>query len=139
MIAGIVAAVASGALGLFNFNRQMALHYLAEAELKAVANYAVNCGAERATKLLQKAINQWGAVRPPLVVDGKMGPTTLNAAAQADGHALAVLVVGQGEAFYRAIGTGRQAKFLRGWLNRNRALKSFVDAHALSAKRGALA
>jgi lysozyme family protein len=85
---------------------------------EVVMNIAVNSGASRAVKWLQTEV---GAV-----VDGRLGPKTVAAAAMFEPVALARLLVDRHERHYRSIGVGTQAKFLKGWLNRNNDLKKFL-------------
>lgn len=82
-----------------------------------VFDMAVNYGPRRAVRFLQKALNARGA---SLRLDGRMGPKTLNAVkADTDHRYLIQKIAHQRAAFYRRIGRGSQAVFLRGWLNRN--------------------
>jgi hypothetical protein len=104
-----------------------------------IANYCVNCGPQRAAKLLQAALNRLGA-EPALKVDGNLGPVTLAAAqGHADPRNLAAAVILEGEDFYRRIGTGRMAKFLKGWLRRNRAVGAWCLSREAAKPEGALA
>ncbi|MCF0199122.1 MAG: hypothetical protein HUK02_07330 [Bacteroidaceae bacterium] len=78
-------------------------------------NFAVNAGPVRAKKLLQKAAG--------VKVDGIVGNGTLGAV-----NSCATIVekyYAALEAYYRSIGVGNNAKFLKGWLNRLVAAKSF--------------
>ena len=78
----------------------------------------VNCGTGTAIKLLQRAVNT--LVKPPISVDGKLGPATLRAVnAQAAEAMLQALCRVQGE-YYQAIvdRNASQAVFLKGWMNR---------------------
>ena len=83
---------------------------------------AVNTGLTPAAKMLQRA------VRPAvgeLLVDGKIGPKTLDACLAADDHEAAVKYTGQMVRHYRAIAAGRPdlAENLPGWLLRTTALQ----------------
>lgn len=82
-----------------------------------VMDIAVNNGSGRAIKWLQSVV---GAV-----VDGVIGPKTIEAAQNA-GIAEAKALLDRRENFYRDIAKGRQAKFLKGWLNRNNALRKLI-------------
>lgn len=82
---------------------------------EVVADIAVNNGPVRAAKWLQEAI---GAAP-----DGIIGPRTLVAANRLPAQSLALALIHRREIFYRSIARGNQAKFLRGWLNRNNSLK----------------
>lgn len=83
---------------------------------------AVNHGTGGAGRLLQRALNSFGA---GLVVDGAVGEKTLAALGHVvDGmgclHALCEAYCDEREKYYRAIVAGNpsQKKFLNGWLNR---------------------
>lgn len=91
-----------------------------------IMNIAVNCGSGRAGRWLQNLV---GAK-----VDGDIGPKTVAAAnAHPDSVELSRALLSRTEAHYRDLATDdrtgrptRLAKFLRGWLNRNAALKTFL-------------
>lgn len=85
---------------------------------EVVADIAVNNGAVRAGKWLQEAC---GAAS-----DGSIGPRTLLAASLLNPNTLIMALLHRREIFYRSIARGAQAKFLRGWLNRNADLGKFV-------------
>jgi len=68
---------------------------------------AVNAGPTRATELLQRALG--------VASDGRIGPVTRLAIANANGRDLVEDFSAEKEAFYRAL---HQPKFLNGWLNR---------------------
>ena len=72
---------------------------------EVVANIAVNAGHSRASRWLQAVLN--------VPQDGMIGPKTLELLQRTEAH-------------YRSIAKGRLAKFLRGWLNRNNDLRSFI-------------
>lgn len=80
-------------------------------------NIAVNAGYGRAAKWLQQAVGE--------KVDGVIGPHTLSSAQDA-GEGIAEVLLDRTEAHYRSIGRGKLAKFLKGWLNRNDALRAWV-------------
>jgi lysozyme family protein len=82
-----------------------------------VMNIGVNCGKGRAAKWLQQAAGG-------IAVDGIIGPATVKVAWE--GGDIAGRLLDRTEAHYRSIANGRLAKFLRGWLNRNDALRKFV-------------
>ena len=93
---------------------------------EVVFDIAVNNGRGRAIKWLQAAV---GAV-----VDGVIGPKTVSFAnsmpfgtGKEAGLRLADLLLNRREDFYRSIAKGSQAKFLRGWLNRNDKLRAYVS------------
>lgn len=85
---------------------------------EVVANIGVNSGKGRATRWLQAAVG--------VVQDGNIGPKTLAAAAAFDPKTLAKKLLDRHESFYKEIAVGRNAKFLKGWLNRNNSLRKFV-------------
>jgi len=69
--------------------------------------------------LLQRVLNSMGQ---NIAVDGDMGPITVSAVNSVDPQILFRNYKDAREDYYRAIGTGSNSKFLRGWLNR---IKSF--------------
>jgi lysozyme family protein len=79
---------------------------------------AVNMGPGRAVRFLQSAVN--------CPVDGDFGPGTEVALASCDAGETVLAYCDAREAFYRAIVARKpnQAVFLRGWLNRLRALRA---------------
>jgi len=83
-----------------------------------VVDIGVNNGKSRAIKWLQQAVGS--------DVDGRIGPKTLAAAQQANKHQITNDLLERRADFYRAIAKGRQAKYLSGWLNRNRDLERFI-------------
>lgn len=92
---------------------------------EVVMNIAVNCGHVRAGKWLQQAVEM-----PPEMVDGSIGSKTVYFACVSplnhDRLVLPTKLIQRTEAHYRSIARGSLAKFLRGWLNRNKALASWV-------------
>jgi lysozyme family protein len=86
---------------------------------EVVGNIAVNAGPGRASKWLQTALG--------VVADGQIGPKTLAALKGQDPAHLANALLERTEQHYRSIANGRLAKFLRGWLNRNRDMKRYID------------
>lgn len=84
-----------------------------------VMDIAVNNGSGRAAKWLQEAVN--------VTVDGVIGPKTIAAAGVFVEQSIKALL-DRREQFYRDIAKGRKAKFLKGWLNRNNALRKLVNA-----------
>lgn len=91
---------------------------LPEKVAMVVMDIAVNNGTGRASKWLQELVG--------VVVDGVIGPKTVNATNEADSLVLTEKLLDRREAFYRSIARGSQAKFLKGWLNRNNALRKLV-------------
>lgn len=87
---------------------------------EVVFDIGVNNGKARAAKWLQETLG--------VAADGFIGPVTLKAAGEAGAEALAAKLLTRRATFYRNIAKGRKAKFLKGWLNRNAALRDFADA-----------
>lgn len=79
-------------------NELLALH---------VFDMAVNAGVNRAIKILQKVV---GAS-----IDGKIGQNTLKLA---NGYDYSTAYINARIDYYKGIGVGKNAKFLKGWLNR---------------------
>lgn len=84
---------------------------------EVVMNIGVNAGNGRAAKWLQQAVG--------VAADGAIGPKTIAAATSFTGD-LAQILLDRTEEHYRSIARGRLAKFLKGWLNRNNALRKYV-------------
>jgi lysozyme family protein len=83
----------------------------------AVMDCAVNCGRAQAVKWLQRFLR--------ITDDGIIGPNTINYAETENDTVMALAVLAQREAHYRALARrGNFAKFLKGWLNRNNDLIS---------------
>jgi lysozyme family protein len=78
---------------------------------------AVNTGAEQATVLLQRSLNELGN---HVTVDGVFGPKTLAAVNLADSTRLVGKLVIHQSDFYRGLARSKpsMAKFLTGWLTR---------------------
>lgn len=87
---------------------------------EVVADIGVNNGVPTASRWLQRATGQ--------IEDGVIGPKTIAAAQRANKDELIDGLLTRREELYRSIGRGRQAKYLRGWLNRNNDLRRFVNA-----------
>lgn len=83
-----------------------------------IMDIAVNNGTGRAAKWLQELAG--------VQIDGVIGPITV-AASQKLNEMDVVSLLDRREDFYRAIAKGRMAKFLKGWLNRNDALRKLVE------------
>lgn len=79
-----------------------------------IFDFAYNSGPAKAIKKTQEAI-------PGLVADGVIGPKTIAAINAQDPKTLFNKLKASREAYFRAIVAGNpsQAKFLKGWLNRN--------------------
>lgn len=82
-----------------------------------VFDTGVNMGASRAIKFLQEAANKLGA---KLVVDGGLGPKTLEIVNRLEGQKLLTVFRELQAAYYQDIVKRKpeQAKFLKGWLKR---------------------
>lgn len=85
---------------------------------EVVMDIAVNNGISRASRWLQ----QFCSVKQ----DGIIGSVTLEAANRI-GKVLATDLLFCREHFYKSIAKGSQAKFLRGWLNRNNDLQQWIQ------------
>lgn len=97
--------------------RTIAGAYLPARTAWAVMDCAVNCGRAQSVKWLQRALR--------INDDGIIGPRTLEHASLENDSELALAVLAQREAHYRALAKkGNFAKFLKGWLNRNNDLIS---------------
>ena len=72
-------------------------------------------GKRQATKSLQQAIINCGV---KVEKDGLLGNKTIAAANSIDPCELFDALTNERERFFKAIGTGKNAKFLKGWLNR---------------------
>jgi len=77
-----------------------------------VFDLAVNMGAKRLHKLLQRALCSIGL---PVAVDGIFGQETLNAVNCADPDQLHAALRKEADRFYRSL---NQPRFLEGWLRR---------------------
>jgi lysozyme family protein len=80
-----------------------------------VTGMAWGSGSYQAIKSLQKSINDCGV---KCTVDGKIGPKTIAASNSIDARKLFDALTAERERFFRAISKGKNAKFLKGWLNR---------------------
>lgn len=86
---------------------------------------SVNSGISRAVKILQKAVNK--AHNTSIAVDGQIGRTTLSYANRKDNMGkLEKAMLEERIAYYQSIGTGSNAKFLKGWLNRTKEVDSWI-------------
>ena len=80
-----------------------------------VTGMAWGSGAKQAVKSLQQAILNCGVT---VVKDGIIGNNTIKAANSIEPQVLFDALTSERERFFRAIGKGKNAKFLKGWLNR---------------------
>lgn len=80
-----------------------------------VTDIAVNNGKSRAAKWLQEALG--------VTADGILGTVTIGAAERSDAMTIRNRLLTRRGYFYRSIAQGAQAKFLKGWLNRNDSLR----------------
>lgn len=80
-----------------------------------VTGMAWGSGARQAIKSLQVSINHCGL---QCDVDGLIGPKTILLANSIEPRKLFDALTAERERFFYAIGTGKNAKFLTGWLNR---------------------
>jgi lysozyme family protein len=79
-------------------------------------NYAVNVGASRSIRFMQAALH--------LTQDGQFGTLTQAALARATPGPIALAMVDAADAYYGSLTS--EAKFLKGWLNRNNDLRAFI-------------
>jgi len=80
-----------------------------------VTGMAWGSGAKQAGKSLQVAINHCGLL---CSIDGIIGKKTINAANAINSTILFDELINERKRFFYAIATGKNAKFLNGWLNR---------------------
>jgi len=80
-----------------------------------VTGMAWGSGSKQAVKSLQVSIEKCGV---KCDVDGIIGNNTIKAANSIDPTKLFDALTNERERFFRAIGVGKNAKFLKGWLNR---------------------
>ena len=98
----------------------------------ALYDAAVNCGPAQAVRFAQRAVNAMGG---NLDVDGKLGALTraelIVMGGDDDGHALALAICDQREAFYRQLADAKPSLvvFLGGWLNRVTSLRKEVRCY----------
>jgi lysozyme family protein len=79
---------------------------------------AVNMGVPRAIRILQQSLG--------VEADGKFGKDTRAAVESSDSEKVLAKYLVTREARYRAIATGKLKKFLKGWLNRLKDLKTYL-------------
>jgi lysozyme family protein len=118
----------SSAVGIYHRDYWLPLrcHELPAPVGEVVFDIGVNNGKARSALWLQQALG--------VKADGFIGPVTLRAAHDSDAVNLALKLLGRREGFYRSIARGSKAKFLKGWLNRNAALRTLADTLATSAR-----
>lgn len=80
-----------------------------------VTGMAWGSGSKQAGISLQRAINLCGI---KIEIDGVIGALTIGAANAIEPRVLFDALANERERFFYAIGTGKNAKFLKGWLNR---------------------
>jgi lysozyme family protein len=92
-----------------------------------MANYFLNIGKRGATRLIQRALQDYGE---DIVIDGIMGDNTRAASFRVNpAEDLARAVINKADRYYKAISVGGKERFLKGWLNRNNALaETFLPA-----------
>lgn len=96
-----------------------------------VMDFAVNSGTLTATKALQRCTNYLlsGKGTAPLVVDGKIGPKSVESIKSVDQKALvAALHAYRSTFFFNLVKrNSSQSTFLRGWMNRLAKLNMYVN------------
>ena len=102
------------------FWRRQYDQFFAQAIATKVFDTAVNCGHGPAHKILQRALNSFGA---QVQVDGWVGPKTVLAANMAETEALLWAMRGEQGKFYSALiaRNPKLAVFATGWANRARS------------------
>lgn len=80
-----------------------------------VTGMAWGSGVTQASKSLQVAINHCGLL---CTIDGAIGVKTINCANAIEPRKLFDELINERKRFFYAIATGKNAKFLTGWLNR---------------------
>ncbi len=95
----------------------------------AMFDIAVNNGPGKAALILQRALNNAGAV-PSLAEDGFIGPRTIAAATKMGEKGLEFVFIAREQLYHDLAEHPVNKKFLRGWLNRNHDLQRAV-AHQL--------
>lgn len=93
-----------------------------------MANYFLNMGKKAGTRLLQRALQDYGE---EVVIDGIMGDNTRAAAFRVTPtEDLARAVINKADRHYKAIAVGgNKERFLKGWINRNNDLaNTFLPA-----------
>ena len=80
-----------------------------------VTQMAWGSGKKVAVKTLQTALNKIGS---KVVMDGILGNKTIEAANAANPDTLFSIILAERESFFRKIGVGKNANYLKGWLNR---------------------
>ena len=87
-----------------------------------VMDFAVNSGTVTAAKALQTCVNLLtsGKADSPLIVDGKIGPKTVEAVKRVDANTLVAALHAYRSTFFLNIvkKNSSQNVFLRGWMNR---------------------
>lgn len=86
-----------------------------------ITEIAWGSGPLQAIKTAQKCVNQLGV---EISVDGVMGPKTIAAINSLDPKKFLNQLFVERERFFRAISKGKNAVFLKGWLNRLRDFKN---------------
>lgn len=94
-----------------------------------VMDFAVNSGVKTAVKALQKCVNKLLAEATELVVDGQVGPKTIESVKKADARALVAALHAYRTAFYFSLAkkSPSQNVFIRGWMNRLAKLQMYVN------------
>ena len=83
-----------------------------------LANISVNCGAADAIKWLETALS--------MDVNGTFDAVLLRQAKLANTRALCGALIDRTALHYRNSAKGHNAKFLQGWLNRNKSLATSI-------------
>lgn len=86
---------------------------------EVVCDIGVNNGTARAARWLQEIVGT--------IQDGIIGPITIMQANKIAASDISSILLNRRESFYKEIARGRQAKYLKGWLNRNHDLREYVS------------
>jgi lysozyme family protein len=90
---------------------------------EVVADLSLVCGMGRAAQWLQRGISDTGI---PIQTDGIIGEDTIAKAWKLNSDQLADDIVEQAIDHFHRIATGTRVRFLKGWINRAKALKEFI-------------
>lgn len=93
-------------------------------------DFAVNAGPGQAVKALQRALGN-------VVVDGRMGIATVQAAVEADPAALIKLFSDRRRSFYRSL--SQFSRYGRGWMSRTARIEKLAKGMVAGAQHVALA
>lgn len=98
----------------------------------AVFDCGVNSGCARSIRIAQQAWNEHNRDKPPLAVDGILGPKSL-AAFRGATKEMALTAIDLREKFLNGIVASKpsQKVFLKGWLNRTSDLRDYISNYVI--------